>query len=57
MSRNTRFDEVAEFLEVTSREGRVSRNQHLKNHFGANIVTSREGRVSRNVKIYNTIIL
>ena len=35
---------------VTSREGRVSRNQYEKMPQTGIIVTSREGRVSRNVE-------
>ena len=50
MSRNARHDAEQPKAEVTSREGRVSRNISL---FGMSCfynVTSREGRVSRNVK-------
>ena len=36
---------------VTSREGRVSRNENTSDKLCTNIVTSREGRVSRNSRV------
>ena len=40
--------EVLRGMEVTSREGRVSRNERDLGYGNGYIVTSREGRVSRN---------
>ena len=48
MSRNERFSEPEKYDRVTSREGRVSRNNLIPPFWNVKMVTSREGRVSRN---------
>ena len=49
MSRNITLDEFkADRADVTSREGRVSRNKKFLLRSDCESVTSREGRVSRN---------
>ena len=48
MSRNVVQAVVFHLTQVTSREGRVSRNQKQTDSFVRQNVTSREGRVSRN---------
>ena len=48
MSRNLKPEECKGLVKVTSREGRVSRNEQINNEAERKEVTSREGRVSRN---------
>ena len=55
MSRNDSNGEVIADYPVTSREGRVSRNQLLGTGKDYGMVTSREGRVSRNIIFFTDI--